>query len=227
MGAIVDGKTKSVLSNDEKQGEITFLFKDEATGDGGVFDPGANEVMGAIEGKGSACLALSMHFFRLLGQNGIPSHFVSADLAQRTMTAKKAALFGNGLEFICRRYAYGSFLRRFGAYAEKMQDLGYLVEVTLKDDERGDPPVSDDILFALDIIRPEDLDTIKQLTRTIVGLIEEDLARKGLRYIDGKLEFGKVDNQVVVIDEISGDSMRVMDSEGNSLSQVELAQALL
>ena len=227
MSAVKEGKTKTILSQDDQKGQIVFLFKDAATGNEGVFDPGANEVMGAIEGKGSACLALSMHFFSILEREGIPSHFIHGDLAQRTMTARKATLFGHGLEFICRRYAYGSFLRRFGAYAEKMQDLGYLVEVTLKDDERGDPPASDDILLALQIMDPEDLRAVKETTQKATRIIEKNLAEKGLQYIDGKLEFGKIDGQIAIIDEISGDCMRVIDQNGNSLSQVELAKILL
>jgi len=218
-----DGKTKSVLEKDD--GTLVLKFKDDVTGADGKIDPGANAVVGQVEGKGNASLRLSHYFFTRLQEEGIPSHFLAADPAENTMTVKRAELFGRGLEFICRLQAYGSFLRRYGAYAREFQELDYLVEITIKDDERGDPLINDDTILALEIMTAEQLETAKDLTRRLTRLVEEELAAKDLKLIDIKFEFGLVDGAVAVIDEISGDNMRVMDKEGKLLDQKELCGA--
>ena len=51
---------------------------------------------------------------------------------------------------LSRSRAVGSFLKRYGKYAEDGQPLDAFVEVTLKDDDRNDPPITADALEMLD-----------------------------------------------------------------------------
>ena len=51
MKQLYEGKTKNVLL-DEETGIVHLFFKDSATGENGVFDPGSNSVGGSVEGKG-------------------------------------------------------------------------------------------------------------------------------------------------------------------------------
>ncbi len=215
------GKTKNVYELD--QDHVILEFKDDVTGEDGRIDPGANSVMGKLEGKGQASLRMSHHFFELLQQKGVASHYVSADLEQNTMVAKKARPFGNGLEVVCRFKAYGSFLRRYAQYAEEFQPLDALVEITLKDDQRGDPLINDEALVQLGLTTADDLKVIKALARQVSGIIRDDLASRSLELIDIKFEFGKVGSQIVVIDDISGDNMRVF-KDGTQVPPRELAE---
>ncbi len=215
------GKTKNVYELD--QDHVILEFKDDVTGEDGRIDPGANSVMGKLEGKGQASLRMSHHFFELLQQKGVASHYVSADLEQNTMVAKKARPFGNGLEVVCRFKAYGSFLRRYAQYAEEFQPLDALVEITLKDDQRGDPLINDEALVQLGLTTADDLEVIKALARQVSGIIRDDLASRSLELIDIKFEFGKVGSQIVVIDDISGDNMRVF-KDGTQVPPRELAE---
>ena len=137
MKKIREGKTKTLY--EAEGGNILLHFKDDVTGTGDVIDPGANAVIGKVEGKGNASLKLSQYFFEKLEQEGILTHYVKADIAENKMLVRKAEPFGEGLEFICRLKATGSFMRRYGKYAQEGQPLDYLVEITLKDDDRGDP----------------------------------------------------------------------------------------
>ena len=75
MKQLYDGKTKTVLL-DEETGVVNLLFKDSATGEDGVFDPGSNTVGGSVEGKGKAGLTVSCYFFELMEKNGIPTHYL-------------------------------------------------------------------------------------------------------------------------------------------------------
>ncbi len=226
---IYSGKTKDIhrLPN----GHLLIVFKDDVTGENGVVDPGANTVMGQIQGKGRMSLGLTRYFFQRLQDEGIPTHLVSVDLDRNAMEVKEAVLPGKGrggLEFVCRRKAYGSFLKRYGAHIKmELQDLDYLVEITLKDDERGDPLINDDALVTLGFLTRPQLDNAKDLTRRIARIVENDLRERGLDLIDMKVEFGLIDGAVALIDEISADAMRVMDDAGKMLSHEEMYRSLL
>ena len=87
------------------------------------------------------------------------------------MTVKPAKMFGKGLEVICRYRAVGSFYRRYGLYVEEGQPLDAFVEVTIKDDERQDPPISEDALEMLGIMSKEEYQTLKDLTKKIAGFV--------------------------------------------------------
>ena len=121
MKLICDGKTKSVF--DAGPGKVLLKFKDQVTGTGGVIDPGANSVIGSITGKGQASLRLSRYFFEKLGVLGIPTHYLKADPGANTLLVKRADTFGQGLEFICRLEAAGSFVRRYGRYVQGGEPL--------------------------------------------------------------------------------------------------------
>ena len=213
MKLLYKGKTKDVY---EAGGSNVLLkFKDDVTGEDGVFDPGANTVGLTIEGVGKSGLRMTTFFFEKMKEQGIPTHFVESDLDEVTMTVKKAAMFGSGLEVICRYRAVGSFLKRYGAYCEEGQPLDAFVEVTLKDDDRNDPPINQDGLAQLGILTVEEYATLETLTKEVSAVVKEELAAKGLELYDIKLEFGR-DNEtgeIMLIDEISGGNMRVYKDE--------------
>lgn len=208
MKLTYSGKTKDVYRLED--GHVLLKFKDDVTGEDGVFDPGANTVGLTIDGAGKSGLRMTKYFFEKLEEQNVPTHYIDADLDEVTMTVKPATVFGKGLEVICRYRAVGSFLRRFGAYAEEGQVLDAFVEVTLKDDERQDPPISEDALAQLHILTHEEYATLKELTQQISEVVRTEMAEKGLELYDIKLEFGRdPERNIMLIDEISGGNMRV------------------
>lgn len=226
MKLVYQGKTKDVFALED--GNYLLKFKDDVTGENGVFDPGANTVGLTMEGAGRAGLRLTKYFFEVLKEKGIPTHYIDADIEKATMTVKPAQVFGNGLEVICRYRAVGSFLRRYGMYAKEGQSLDGLVEFTLKDDERQDPLITEDALVMLGILTPEEHKTIKNLAIEISGIVKEELAKKGMELYDIKFEFGRVgeDKQIALIDEISGGNMRVYKN-GEYIEPLLLAKLML
>lgn len=226
MNLVYKGKTKNVYELED--GKCLLKFKDDVTGKDGVFDPGANEVGLTIEGVGQAGLKMSKYFFELFEEKGLPTHYVSADLEEATMTVKKADFFGQGLEVICRFRAVGSFMRRYGMYAEEGQKLDSFVEVTLKDDEREDPPITKDALEMLGILSAEEYEILKARTKEISNLIKDELAKKDIELYDIKLEFGRVGEkkEIALIDEISGGNMRAF-KDGRHLEPLELESLFL
>jgi phosphoribosylaminoimidazole-succinocarboxamide synthase len=161
-----------------------------------------------------------------MAAKGIPTQYISCDPSQDTMVVKQGVYFGKGLECICRFKAVGSFMRRFGSIAKEGQDLDALVEFTLKDDERQDPPATKDILVALGVVTEQEYETLKKLTRDISNLIKDELAAKGLELYDIKLEFGRHGDEIILIDEVSAGNMRVY-KDGKSVAPIELTKLVL
>lgn len=229
---IYSGKTKDLylLPNNN----VLLVFKDDVTGENGVIDPGANTVIGQVEGKGRKSLAMTDYFFTRLHAADIATHLVSLDLEKGTMEVRRAEPLGKdlngagGLEFVCRTRPWGSFIRRYKQYIRNTeQKLDYLVEITVKDDERGDPLINDDAIVAIGLVSTEHLAQAKDITRRVCRIVEADLANKGLTLIDMKIELGLVDGKVVVIDEISADAMRVTDAAGNVLEHSMVHEKLV
>ena len=205
---VYTGKTKNVYALDN--GNYLLKFKDDCTGKDGVFDPGENSVGLTIDGVGDVNLRMSIYFFEKVNAAGIKTHYVSADLKNTTMEVLPAKVFGHGLELICRHKAVGSFIRRYGDYIENGADLPAYVEMTFKDDAKGDPLVTKDGLIVLGVMTGEQYDRIKEMTQQITQIVADDMKAKGLVLYDIKFEFGyDQDGNVMLIDEIASGNMRV------------------
>ena len=221
MKLIYTGKTKDVFALDN--GNYLLKFKDDVTGENGVFDPGANTVGLSIAGVGDVNLRMSVYFFEKLKAAGIKTHYVKANLADTTMVVLPAKVFGKGLEVICRHRAVGSFFRRYGDYIEEGAPLPAYVEMTFKDDAKGDPLVTRDGLEVLGVMTPAQYDAIKDMTQKITGVVADDLAQKGLTLYDIKFEFGYSGDEVILIDEIASGNMRVY-KDGQYIEPMELSR---
>ena len=225
MKLVYEGKTKNVYELPD--GNFMLKFKDDVTGKDGVFDPGANHVALYIEGMGKGGLRLTEYFFKQIEAAGIPTHFISANIDEATMTIKPATAFGKGVEMICRFRAVGSFMRRYGLYAVSEQKLDGLVEFTLKDDDREDPPITQDTLEMLGILKPGEFGTLKELTRRIAIIIRDIFTAKNAELYDMKLEFGRLaDGTIALIDEISSGNIRVY-SNGKSMGPLDIVKLIV
>ena len=219
---VYQGKTKNVYALDN--GNFLLEFKDDVTGENGVFDPGANTVGLRIEGVGKVNLRMSVYFFEKLKEAGIKTHYVSADFDGVTMEVLPAKVFGKGLEVICRHKAVGSFYRRYGDYIEEGSSLPAYVETTLKDDAKGDPLITKDGLVVLGIMSEEQYDAIKSMTQKITKVVADCLLEKGLVLYDIKFEFGYDESgNVMLIDEIASGNMRVY-KDGQYIEPMTLSE---
>ena len=226
MEKLYTGKTKDVFALEN--GNVLLKFKDDCTGKDGKFDPGENAVGLTIEGIGRENLKTSVHYFEMLKEAGVKTHYVSADIENATMEVLPATVFGHGLEVICRLVATGSFIRRYGDYMEDGTKLeGGYVETTFKDDAKGDPLVTKDGLVALGVMSAEMYDSMKAQTLAITKVVADDLASKGMELYDIKFEFGySKDGEVILIDEIASGNMRVY-KDGKIVDPMDLTAMIL
>jgi len=207
---IKQGKTKNVYQG--PGGNIVLEFTDRVTGNAasGELDPGGNDRLGELQGKSELAYKMAAHYFRLLQQRSLPTHFIDACDERRLFLVRPSRMFGNGLEWIYRGVASGSFVRRYGMYITEGAPILPYVETSFKDDERGDPFVTPQALQALGIMPQQAYDACVQLCSNVFALVSSDMLSRGLALWDMKIELGlDAEGRIMVIDEISPDCMRV------------------
>lgn len=224
MKTLYSGKTKDVLLDEEKN-IVHLLFKDSMTGENGVFDPGSNTVGGSVEGKGKIGLAISKYFFELMEANGIPTHYLGADVEKGLMQVRNLTV--PKLEFVLRYFTAGSMCRRFTLEEGIVFDPPY-AEVTLKDDIQGDPLISERICLMKGLLKEGQYDEAQAIVLKVGEVLRKELASLGWTLIDFKIEVGYDENgKMYVADEITPDIWRIRDENGNIPNQLDCSKMLL
>ena len=224
MKKLYEGKTKNVLL-DEETGIVHLFFKDSATGENGVFDPGSNTVGGSVEGKGKIGLAISKYFFELMEKNGVPTHYIAADVDKGLMQVRNLTV--PKLEFVLRYYTAGSMCRRFSLEEGIVFDPPY-AEVTLKDDIQGDPLISERLCIMKGLLKEGQYDEAQSIVLRVGEVLKEYLATLNLTLIDFKIEVGYDESgKMYVADEITPDIWRVRDENGNIPNQLDCSRMLI
>ncbi len=223
------GKSKDVyeIVSGTHAGKYRLLFTDRATGyfdanGRAVFDPGRDVVVGEIPGKGAIACRFASHFFKLLQQYGIPSHYIDT-LSDNEMVVEPAIPLSmqpdmpelpgaaplENLEFTWRNNATGSFWRRY-PFVKPGKNLNCLVEIWTKGEH--DTLITTEALAATGALSREEIDAAVALVKEIAALVSAEFTAKGLHVLDGKFELGRLSGgygSIVIIDEISPDVLRV------------------
>lgn len=222
------GKSKDVFNITEGPhvGKYRFVFTDKATGyiENGkpVFDPGYDNVVGEIPGKGAIACRFATHFFKLLKEKGIPSHYIET-IKENEMIVEPAIPLNMqvespefpgsapllNLEFTWRNNATGSFWRRY-PFVKPCKNIHKVVEAWTKGDT--DILITFEALEETGAMSRSEIDQSIELVKNIAEIVSEEFASKGLHVIDGKFELGRLkygDGKIVLIDEISPDVLRV------------------
>lgn len=171
-----------------------------------------------IEGKGYANNLVSTILFKRFNKAHIPTHYISEGTTTSSKFVRKAKMIP--LEVIGRNFAAGSFCRRYGTEQGRKFDP-MLLELTYKNDGAHDPLIIKDAVIALEIADEVTLDAIDDYTRLINLVATEFFKELGLTLVDFKVEYG-IDTEtgeLMLADEISQDTCRLLDGEGNSVDK--------
>lgn len=233
------GKSKDVynIPDGPYAGKYRLVFTDKATGyiENGkvVFDPGYDTVVGTIPGKGAIACRFATHFFKLLKEKGIPSHYIDTikdnemvvePAIPLSMPVEAPEFQGSApllnLEFTWRNNATGSFWRRY-PFVRPCKNLNTVVEAWTKGD--SDILITLEALEAAGAMSRKEIDFSVGLVRDIAEIVSKEFEMNNLHVIDGKFELGRLkygDGKIVLIDEISPDVLRVCrgyspDNKGN------------
>ncbi len=200
---IYEGKAK-VLFEGPEPGTLVQYFKDDAT----AFN---NQKKGIITGKGVLNNRISEYLMSRLAEMGIPTHLVRR-LNMREQLIREVEIIP--LEVVVRNVAAGSLAQRLGL-EEGTQLPRSIIEFYYKNDQLGDPMVSEEHITAFGWASPQEIDDIMALAIRVNDFLTGLFLGAGIRLVDFKMEFGRLwDNdmmRIVVADEISPDSCRLWD----------------
>ena len=200
---LYEGKAKKVFATNDPD-IVLVSYKDDATAFNGL-------KKGQISGKGIVNNVMSNHMFRLLEKAGVPTHYVE-EINDRETYVKKVSIVP--LEVIIRNVAAGSMAKRYGV-AEGTVLKCPVLEFSYKNDDLGDPMITDSHIFALGIATEEEVSKIKELALKVNEFMVKYFADLGIKLIDFKLEFGKFHDEIILADEISPDTCRFWDAKTN------------
>ena len=204
---IYEGKAK-ILYEGPEPGTLIQYFKDDAT----AFD---GQKKGTISGKGVLNNRISEHVFTLLGQIGVPTHFVRR-LNMREQLIRQVEIIP--IEVVVRNVAAGSLSKRLGI-EEGTQLPRTIIEYYYKDDALGDPMIADEHIACFGWASQEEMNDIADMAIRINDFLCGLFAGIGIRLVDFKLEFGRIwENEfsrVILADEISPDGCRLWDVKTN------------
>ncbi len=199
---LYEGKAKKVWAT-EDENTVIVDYKDDATAFNG-------EKKGTIAGKGVVNNKMSNYLMQLLEKEGVPTHFIE-ELSDRETAVKKVSIVP--LEVIIRNRAAGSICKRLGL-KEGMDFVCPSIEFSYKDDDLGDPLISEYHAISCGFATREEVDTITKYAFKVNEVLKAYFAKIGVELIDFKLEFGKTaDGTIVLADEISPDTCRFWDIE--------------
>lgn len=200
---VYEGKAK-ILYEGPDRGTYIQYFKDDAT----AFN---NQKKAIIDGKGVLNNRISEFLFSQLNEMGIETHLIKR-VNMREQLIKAVEIIP--LEFVVRNIAAGTFSKRLGI-PEGTQLKRPIIEYYLKNDELGDPLVTEE---HIDINNWATIDELSLATETslrindfLIGLFRA----VGIKLVDFKLEFGRIwkddEKRVILADEISPDTCRLWD----------------
>ena len=204
---IYEGKAK-ILYEGPEPGTIIQYFKDDAT----AFNA---QKKGTISGKGVLNNRISEHIFTLLGQIGVPTHFIRR-LNMREQLIRQVEIVP--IEVIVRNVAAGSLSKKLGI-EEGTQLPRTLIEYCYKDDALGDPLLSEEHIACFGWATQEEMHDIADMAIRVNDFLCGLFAGIGIRLIDFKLEFGRLYDgdysRIILADEISPDGCRLWDMATN------------
>ncbi|KAM7012742.1 bifunctional phosphoribosylaminoimidazole carboxylase/phosphoribosylaminoimidazole succinocarboxamide synthetase [Tautogolabrus adspersus] len=202
-----EGKTKQIFELLDQPGLVLVQSKDQITA-GNAVRKDQMEGKAAIANKTTSCV------FKLLQESGVKTAFMK----QHSDTAFIAAHCEMiPIEWVCRRVATGSFLKRNPGVKEGYRFSPLKMEMFFKDDANNDPQWSEEQLLETKFclaglaIGQCEVDIMNRSTVAIFEILEKAWATQNCTLVDMKIEFGVnvKTKEIVLADVIDNDSWRL------------------
>lgn len=198
---LYEGKAKILYTTDDPE-VLLADFKDDAT----AFNA---QKRGSILDKGKINCSISSQLFQQLEKNGIKTHYIDTP-SPHQMRVKAVKILP--LEVVVRNIAAGSLCQQTGLAMGTVLKQP-LVEFYYKNDSLGDPLLTSDRLFLLELATPEQVETIHNLALQVNEFLRDFWQKCGITLVDFKLEFGlDSQQQILLADEISPDTCRLWNT---------------
>jgi phosphoribosylaminoimidazole-succinocarboxamide synthase len=204
---IYEGKAK-ILYEGPEPGTLVQFFKDDAT----AFNNKKHEI---VEGKGVLNNRISEFLFSHMNRIGIPTHFIRR-INMREQLIREVEIIP--LEIVVRNIAAGSLSTRLGIPEGEVLPRS-IIEFYYKNDQLGDPMVSEEHITAFGWANPQEIDDVMSLAIRVNDFLSGLFLGVGIQLVDFKIECGRLWEgdmmRIVVADEISPDSCRLWDIATN------------
>lgn len=197
-----EGKAKKIFEVVGEPEMVWVEYKDSLT----AFNA---QKKSSFEGKGKINSQITKVLFEALKKSGVPHHLVEF-MSPIDVVCRKVKIIP--LEVVVRNVLAGSTAKKLGI-EEGTPLKNPLVEFYLKDDDLGDPFVSDDQALAIGAsTSKEELAELKQLALSVNQSLLKVFSEIGIRLIDFKIELGRdAEGKILLADEISPDTCRLWD----------------
>ena len=202
MTPIYEGKAKRLYETDDAN-VLRMEFKDEAT----AFNA---EKKATFDDKGRLNKAITLALYRMLENEGVRTHFV-ADQDEINLLVRRVEIVQ--IELVVRNYVAGSLQKRTGL-PEGQKLSQPIVETYYKDDDLGDPIITNEHIRELQLATPAELETMRQSGLEVNRIMIDFFEKAGMKLVDFKLEYGRLlpqKSEIVLADEISPDTCRLWD----------------
>ncbi|XP_059845240.1 multifunctional protein ADE2 [Hypanus sabinus] len=212
-----EGKTKEVYELLDCPGQVLIKSKDQITA-------GNAARKDQMVGKAAISTKTTVSVFRLLQEAGIKTAF-EKQCGETAFVAANCHMIP--IEWVCRRVATGSFLKRNPGVKEGFKFFPPKMEMFLKDDANNDPQWSEEQVIeahfncgGLQIERCE-VDIMNRTTLAVFEILEKAWATQDCTLVDMKVEFGVCAStkEILLADVIDNDSWRLWPLGDRSLQK--------
>lgn len=201
---IAEGKAKSLYATDDPQ-VLLMEFRDDTS----AYD-GAKKA--ALQDKGAVNNAINELVMQHLESAGVATHLLQRISPTESLVRRLQML---PLEAVVRNIATGSLCRRLGVQ-DRLELSPPLFEFFLKDDERGDPLVTEHHIAAFSWATPQQVRQMHEISLRVNEILSKLFADVGIILVDFKLEFGAYEGEEGVLylgDEFTPDGCRLWDAD--------------
>ncbi len=163
-----------------------------------------------IEGKGEALTDLSCFWFQK-SKKVFPNHFIKQHNFKTILVTKAERI---DIEFVVRGYLYGSAWRAYNNGSREVSGVRLpdglqlaqklpepILTPTTKEDAGHDLEISKEEAIRRKLATKDDFSVLEEASLKLYGFYSKHAESKGIIIPDFKLEFGRVNNELIQIDE--------------------------
>ncbi|PPI88251.1 phosphoribosylaminoimidazolesuccinocarboxamide synthase [Candidatus Pantoea edessiphila] len=195
------GKSKNVYCT-EKKDLLIIHFRDDISANNGL-------KIKQFFGKGIINNKINCFIMNFLQNNGISTH-IEKLISDNQVLVKKLKMIP--IECVLRNIASGSLVKRLDI-KEGMVLNPPIFEIFFKNDIKNDPMINDSHCETFNWVNKENFIKMKLLTYKINDILKKLFIDINIILVDFKLEFGLINNTIILGDEFSPDVARLWDKE--------------
>ena len=195
------GKAKSLYLTDDPD-NLLMHFRDDTS----AFDGEKTE---KLDRKGMVNNKFNAFIMQHLSTAGIPTHFQSLISDNKSLVKRLQMI---PVECVVRNIATGSLCRRLGIN-DGLELEPPIFEFFLKDDARHDPMINESHILTFAWATAPEIAVMKVLTLKTNVILSKLFRAGGMILVDFKLEFGRLQDELLLGDEFTPDGCRIWDAQ--------------